>query len=81
VVPLSSVLESVGIHPDARYVFFFAFDTFCDSIDMDDALHPQTLLAYAMNGPDLSPGHGAPLRLNIPRQLGYKNVKYSPESW
>ena len=75
-VPLSSVLEYVGIHPDARYVFFFAFDTVWDSIDMDDALHPQTLLAYAMNGPDLSPGHGAPLRLKIPRQLGYKNVKY-----
>ena len=75
-VPLSSVLEYVGIHPDARYVFFFAFDTVWDSIDMDDALHPQTLLAYAMNGPKLSPGHGAPLRLKIPRQLGYKNVKY-----
>lgn len=75
-VPLSYVLEHVGIHPDARYVFVFAFDGWWDSIDMDDALHPQTLLAYAMNGPQLPLDHGAPLRLKVPRQLGYKNTKY-----
>jgi DMSO/TMAO reductase YedYZ molybdopterin-dependent catalytic subunit/thiosulfate reductase cytochrome b subunit len=75
-VPLSDVLERVGIHPDARYVFFFTFDGWWDSIDMDDALHPQTLLAYGMNGPDLPLDHGAPLRLKVARQLGYKSLKY-----
>src|SRR5262252_7683469 len=47
-----------------------------ESIDMADALHPQTLLAYGMNGSDLPIPHGAPLRLKVPRQLGYKNTKY-----
>src|SRR5262249_8545137 len=47
-----------------------------ESIDMADAYHPQTLLAYGMNGSDLPSPHGAPLRLKVPRQLGYKNVKY-----
>ena len=47
-----------------------------DSIDMADALHPQTLLMYGMNGADLPLGHGGPLRLRVPRQLGYKSVKY-----
>jgi DMSO/TMAO reductase YedYZ molybdopterin-dependent catalytic subunit len=75
-VPLSYVLERVGILPGAKYVFFFSFDDWWDSIDMDDALHPQTLLAYAMNGPEMPLDHGAPLRLKVPRQLGYKNLKY-----
>jgi DMSO/TMAO reductase YedYZ molybdopterin-dependent catalytic subunit/thiosulfate reductase cytochrome b subunit len=75
-VSLSHVLEQVGIHPDARYVFFFTFDGWWDSIDMDDAFHPQTLLAYGMNGPELPLDHGAPLRLKVARQLGYKNLKY-----
>jgi thiosulfate reductase cytochrome b subunit len=75
-VPLSHVLEGVGILPEARYVFFFTFDGWWDSIDMEDALHPQTLLAYAMNGPELPLDHGAPLRLKVARQLGYKNLKY-----
>ncbi len=43
---------------------------------MQDAWHSQTLLAYAMNGEDLPPDHGAPLRLKVPRQLGYKSVKF-----
>ena len=47
-----------------------------DSIDMADALHPQTLLAYGMNGEALPAGHGAPVRLRLARQLGYKNTKY-----
>ena len=75
-VPLSHVLEHVGIQPEARYVFFFTFDGWWDSIDMDDARHPQTLLAYAMNGPEMPLDHGAPLRLKVPRQLGYKSLKY-----
>ena len=43
---------------------------------MAEAMHPQTLVTYGMNGGDLPPGHGGPLRLRIPRQLGYKSVKY-----
>ena len=75
-VPLVDVLEHVGIDPKARFVFFFTIDGWWDSIDMDDARHPQTLLAYAMNGPEMPLDHGAPLRLKVPRQLGYKNLKY-----
>jgi DMSO/TMAO reductase YedYZ molybdopterin-dependent catalytic subunit/thiosulfate reductase cytochrome b subunit len=75
-VPLADVLRRVGMRPEAKFVFFFTFDGWWDSIDMDDALHPQTLLAYAMNGPQMPTDHGAPLRLKVPRQLGYKNLKY-----
>ena len=75
-VPLSFVLERVGIHDNAKYIFFFTFDGWWDSIDMDDALHPQTVLAYAMNGPEMPLDHGAPLRLKLSRQLGYKSLKY-----
>ena len=76
-VPLSHVLNLVGILPQARYVVYFSMEPgWWDSIDMDDALHPQTLLTHGMNGGELPPGHGGPLRLRVPRQLGYKNVKY-----
>ncbi len=75
-VPLSFVLERVGIHDKAKYIYFFTFDNWWDSIDMDDALHPQTVLAYAMNGPNMPLDHGAPLRLKVSRQLGYKSLKY-----
>jgi len=75
-VPLSYVLDLVGVLPQARYVVFFPFDTNWDSLDMADALHPQTLLAYGMNDGDLPAPHGAPLRLRVARQLGYKSVKY-----
>ena len=75
-VSLSSVLNLVGVSPRARYVAFLPFDQSWDSLDMADAWHPQTLLAYGMNGEDLPLGHGAPLRLRVPRQLGYKSVKY-----
>ncbi len=75
-VPLSYMLNVVGARPEARYVVFFAFDDSWDSLDMADALHPQTLLAYGMNGEEIPAGHGAPLRLKVPRQLGYKQVKY-----
>jgi len=73
---LAAVLDSVGVAPRARYVFFFTLDGWFDSLDMADALHPQTLLAYGMNGRDLPLDHGAPARLKVPRQLGYKNLKY-----
>jgi len=88
-VPLSHVLNLVGVLPQAKYAVFFGFDTNFDatdkqtikgkwnSIDMADAWHPQTLLAYGMNGQEFLPaGHGAPLRVRIPRQLGGKSTKY-----
>jgi DMSO/TMAO reductase YedYZ molybdopterin-dependent catalytic subunit len=83
---LSHLLELVGIRPEARYVVFIPFEQFWvpgqntfvlwDSLDMADALHPQTLLAYGMNGQELPTEHGAPLRLRVARQLGYKNIKW-----
>ena len=87
-VPLSYILKLVGVLPQAKYVVFFGFDAHSDdgdlrhvrgkwnSIDMADAWHPQTLLAYSMNGQDLPTRHGAPLRLRVPRQLGGKSTKY-----
>jgi DMSO/TMAO reductase YedYZ molybdopterin-dependent catalytic subunit len=76
-VPLSQVLEVAGIQPQAKYVVYFSIDPdWWDSIDMADAMHPQTYLAYGMNGGDLPVGNGGPLRMRVPRQLGYKNVKF-----
>ena len=75
-VPLAALLDVVWVRPEARWVVFYPFDEFWDSIDVDEARHPQTLLAYSMNGGDLPAGHGAPLRLRVPRQLGYKSIKY-----
>ena len=71
-VPLSHVLDAVGVQPQARYVAYFSIDPdWWDSVDMADALHPQTFLAYGMNGNELPVGNGGPLRMRIPRQLGY----------
>ncbi len=75
-IPVSYVLSLVGVLPRAKYVVFFPFDTSWESLDMQDALHPQTLLAYAVNGQELPTPHGAPIRLRVARQLGYKSVKY-----
>ena len=76
-VPLSHLLHLVGILPQARYVVYFSIQhDWWDSVDMADALHPQTLVTYGMNGGELPVGHGGPIRLRVPRQLGYKNVKY-----
>ena len=76
-VPLSHVLELVGIQPQAKYVVYFSIEPdWWESIDMADALHPQTYLAYGLNGADLPVGNGGPLRLRLPRQLGYKSVKF-----
>lgn len=74
--PLSAVLERAGILPEARYVNFHTFDGWEDSIDMLDAFHPQTILAYGMNGRDLPIPHGAPVRLRVEKQIGYKSLKY-----
>jgi DMSO/TMAO reductase YedYZ molybdopterin-dependent catalytic subunit len=76
-VPLSHVLHVVGTLPQARYVVYFSIDrNWWDSVDMSDALHPQTLITYGMNDGELPVAFGAPLRLRVPRQLGYKSVKY-----
>jgi DMSO/TMAO reductase YedYZ molybdopterin-dependent catalytic subunit len=76
-VPLSHLLQLVGVHPEARYVVYVSMepDTW-DSIDMADALHPQTFLCYGMNGSALPVVHGGPLRIRLPRQIGYKNIKF-----
>ena len=75
--PLVDVLNEAGILPQARYVAYFSIDSdWWESIDMADALHPQTFLTWGMNDADLPVGFGGPLRMRVPRQLGYKNVKY-----
>lgn len=79
---LSALLERAQLSPEARYIVFHCADrwddgsTYYESIDLHDAFHPQTILAYAMNGAPLPEPHGAPLRLRVERQLGYKQAKY-----
>jgi len=75
-VPLSAVLTACAIRPAARFVNYSSIDGWTDSVDMVDALHPQTILAYGMNGRDLPIGHGAPVRMRVERQIGYKSVKF-----
>jgi len=83
-VPLGLLLKSAGLLPQARYIVFHCADNlggdanglYYESIDLKDAFHPQTILAYAMNGQPLPVPHGAPLRVRIERQLGYKMAKY-----
>ena len=75
--PLATVLEAAGVEPEARYVVYQSHDDNAwDSIDLDEARHPQTLLTWGMNGADLPVPFGGPLRMRVPRQLGYKNTKY-----
>lgn len=75
-VPLWRVLRAAGTLPSARFVQFHTFDGWSDGIDMVDALHPQTLLAWGMNGKPLPVPHGGPLRLRVERQVGYKSLKF-----
>jgi DMSO/TMAO reductase YedYZ molybdopterin-dependent catalytic subunit len=83
-VPLSEVLRRTGLKADARYIVFYCADSldegdpdkYYESIDLFDAFHPQTILAYDMNGAPLKEPYGAPLRLRLERQLGYKMTKY-----
>lgn len=80
-VQLSAILNRVGLSPEARFIVFYCADSFgerpyYESIDLRDAFHPQTILAYGMNDQDLPIGHGAPLRLRVERQLGYKQAKF-----
>ncbi len=75
--PLSDVLHAAEVLPQARYIVYYSIERdWWESIDMADALHPQTFLAMGMNDDDLPVKFGGPLRLRVPRQLGYKSVKY-----
>ena len=79
-VQLREIAKVVGASRDARYVEFRSFDNgYFSSWDIESSLHPQTILAYGMNGRPLYPDHGAPLRLYSPVKLGYKMVKYLTE--
>ena len=83
---LGPILEQAKIKANARYIAFFCADSleetldgsgdYYETIDIEDAYHPQTLLAYEMNDQPLPVAHGAPLRLRLERQLGYKMAKY-----
>ena len=81
---LGPLLDRAGLKPDARYIVFHCADNlgggadglYYESIDLIDAYHPQTLLAYEMNDRPLPVANGAPLRLRVERQLGYKHAKY-----
>jgi len=78
---LSTILNMAGLKPEARYLIFRCADTlggayYYESCDMDDAHHPQTIIAHELNGEPLPEANGAPLRLRIERQLGYKHAKY-----
>jgi DMSO/TMAO reductase YedYZ molybdopterin-dependent catalytic subunit len=85
-VPLGLVLRAAGLKTNARYAVIHCADEleqtfdgsgrYYESIDLIDAFHPQTILAFGMNGRPLEVGHGAPLRLRVERQLGYKQAKY-----
>ena len=80
--PLSMLLKAAGLSTKARYLVFHCADQwgpnipYYESIDIIDGFHPQTILAWGMNGGMLPVGHGAPLRLRVERQLGYKQAKY-----
>ncbi|HEX3809293.1 MAG TPA: molybdopterin-dependent oxidoreductase [Rhizomicrobium sp.] len=90
-VQVGLLLKAAGLKPGARYAVFHCADNltgepakggqqspgqYYESIDLVDAFHPQTIMAYALNGKPLNVAHGAPLRLRVERQLGYKHAKY-----
>jgi len=75
-VRISDFLRSVGADPRARFLEVVCADDYYESVDMDTAMHPQSLLCYEMYGKPLDRGHGAPLRLHLPTKLGYKHAKY-----
>jgi DMSO/TMAO reductase YedYZ molybdopterin-dependent catalytic subunit len=80
--PLAALLTHVGAQAGAQYVVFHCFDDmeedtpYYESLDIDEAHHPQTILAHSLNGKQLPVENGAPLRLRVERQLGYKHAKY-----
>ncbi len=73
---LSDFLKSVGADTTARFITMQCADDYYESLDMATALHPQTLLCYEMYGRPITRKHGAPVRLNIPTKVGYKQAKY-----
>ena len=88
---MARIVGAAGVLPQARYVIFHCMDNldgepakggaqsagqYYESIDLVDAYHPQTVLAHSLNGKPLDEAHGAPLRLRVERQLGYKHAKY-----
>lgn len=80
-VPLGLLLRRAQILPSSHYIVFHCADDFSgvpyyESIDLIDAMHPQTILAHTMNRQPLPVGHGAPIRLRVERALGYKQAKY-----
>jgi DMSO/TMAO reductase YedYZ molybdopterin-dependent catalytic subunit len=90
-VQLGLLLKAAGVQPGAKYAIFHCADNlsgepskggvqspgqYYESVALVDAVHPQTLIAYALNGQPLDIAHGAPLRLRVERQLGYKQAKY-----
>ena len=80
-VPLATILHAAGLSTRAKYIIFHCADRFgprqyYESIDLIDAFHPQTLLAWGMNDRLLPVPNGAPVRLRVERQLGYKHAKY-----
>jgi len=79
--PIKLILDAAGLHQSARYIVFHCADSigpapYYESIDLIDAFHPQTIMAWALNGHLLPIQNGAPLRLRVERQLGYKHAKY-----
>jgi DMSO/TMAO reductase YedYZ molybdopterin-dependent catalytic subunit len=81
-LPLKTILDGARLSDRARYLVFRCADdmgggtAYYESIDLIDAFHPQTILAFALNDRPLSVANGAPLRLRVERQLGYKQAKY-----
>ena len=79
--PLRLLLKQAGLSTNARYIVFHCADSFganpyYESVDLIDAFHPQTIIAWSLNGARLPVPNGAPLRLRVERQLGYKHAKY-----
>lgn len=80
-VMLAALLDAAQVKPEANFIVFRCADTlygrdYYESIDMVDAYHPQTIIAHSLNGAPLPEKNGAPLRMRIERQLGYKHAKY-----
>ena len=78
---LSTILDAAGLQPEANYIVFRSADDYkgqryYESVDLVDAFHPQTIVAHALNGEPLPIRNGAPLRMRIEKQLGYKHAKY-----
>jgi DMSO/TMAO reductase YedYZ molybdopterin-dependent catalytic subunit len=75
--PLSHLLNQAVLKPGVKYIYYNTIQpNKWDTIDLDEAMHPQTLVTFGMNGTDLPVDFGGPLRMRVPRQLGYKSLKF-----